>query len=154
MMSLKNPHTSCKRATFVGCAVLCGQNGGQYPHDYPLTLFRFPPAQSARPTTLREPAVRPESTTLMSSSTPAPDTGSHSLFRLVGPASGEKGVTGKARLRLRRARAGTLYFNSSSQGISQDRSPMFVCGYPKVCVQGCIPADCDVRVVPVSLLLV
>lgn len=68
----------------------CGQNGGQYPHDYPLTLFRFPAAQSARPTTPREPAVRPESTTLMSSSTPAPDTGSHSLFRLVGPAGGQR----------------------------------------------------------------
>lgn len=69
--SLKNPHmTSCKRATFVGCAVLCGQNRGQYPHDYPLTLFRFPPAQSARPAALREPAVRSESTTLMSSSAP------------------------------------------------------------------------------------
>lgn len=89
--SLKNPHmTSCKRATFVGCAVLCGQNRGQYPHDYPLTLFRFPPAQSARPAALREPAVRSESTTLMSSSAPAPDTGSHSLFRCVGPASGER----------------------------------------------------------------
>lgn len=89
--SLKKPHMpSCKRATFVGCAVLCGQNGGQCSHDYPLTLFRFPPAQSARPTTLREPAVRPESKTLMSSSTPAPDTGSHSLFRRVGPASGQR----------------------------------------------------------------
>lgn len=43
--------TSCARATFVGCAVLCGQSGGQSPHDYPLNLFRFPPAQSARPTT-------------------------------------------------------------------------------------------------------
>ncbi|TWW55293.1 hypothetical protein D4764_09G0003420 [Takifugu flavidus] len=64
-----------------------------------------------------------------------------------------RGVTGKARLRLRRARAGTSYFNGSSQGISQDRSPVFVCGYPKVCVQGCVLADCDVRVVPVSLPL-
>lgn len=48
------------------------------------------------------------------------------------PAS--RGVTGKARSRLRRARAGTWYLNGSSQGISQDRSPVFACGYPEVCV--------------------
>lgn len=37
--------------------VLCvWADWGQHPLDYPLTLFRFPPVQSARPTSLRERA--------------------------------------------------------------------------------------------------
>lgn len=134
--------TSCARATFVGCAVLCGQSGGKSPHDYPLNLFRFPPAQSARPTTSSQAWVN-DSDELQHPSLPTlvPIL----CFGLSGLPTA-KGVTGKARLHLRRARAGTWGLNGSSQGISQDRSPVFVCGYPRVCVQGCVLEDCDVRV--------
>lgn len=54
-------------------------------HPLPFSTCRV-----ARPTTLREPAVRPESTTLMSSSTPAPHTGSHSLFSACWPCQRQK----------------------------------------------------------------
>lgn len=55
----QNPHDKLVRGSIVvGWAlVLCvWADWGQHPLDYPLTLIRFPPAQSARPTVLWEKA--------------------------------------------------------------------------------------------------
>lgn len=50
-MTVKKTHTwRAVRGPRLWAVLFCvGRTGASYPHDYPLTLFRFPPAQCARP---------------------------------------------------------------------------------------------------------